>query len=355
MQIEVRSLQKTYGALQAVEDVSFDVADGQLLVILGPSGCGKTTVLRLIAGLEPATGGSIRIAGVDVTRLPPDRRNLSMVFQSYALFPHLSVRENIIFGLKVRKVPAAEIERRLTRVIELLGLADRLAAKPGELSGGMQQRVALGRAIIAEKPVTLMDEPLSNLDAKLRHAMRREICLLQRRLGISMLYVTHDQVEAMTMADRIVLMREGRIVQNDVPESFYERPASIFVARFIGTPPMNILPLCAAGDGAALTPDGPVLYPGLDAGRFKLGIRPENLRLAEKGQPAVVTGKEYLGSDTFIACAINGHEAIVRTRGMSDLKPEARIFLTWDPKTLHLFEVDTEMRLADAPTAVGLP
>lgn len=226
MQIEVRSLQKTYGRVQAVRDVSFDVAEGQLLVILGPSGCGKTTVLRIIAGLEPVSAGEIRIAGVDVTLLPPDRRNISMVFQSYALFPHLSVRENIIFGLKVRKVPGPEIERRLARVIQLLGLGQRLDAKPGELSGGMQQRVALGRAIIAEKPVTLMDEPLSNLDARLRNAMRREICALQRRLGISMVYVTHDQVEAMTMADRILLMREGSIVQDDVPESFYERTPS---------------------------------------------------------------------------------------------------------------------------------
>lgn len=355
MQIEVRSLQKTYGRVQAVRDVSFDVAEGQLLVILGPSGCGKTTVLRLIAGLEPVSAGEIRIAGVDVTLLPPDRRNISMVFQSYALFPHLSVRENIIFGLKVRKVPGPEIERRLARVIQLLGLGQRLDAKPGELSGGMQQRVALGRAIIAEKPVTLMDEPLSNLDARLRNAMRREICALQRRLGISMVYVTHDQVEAMTMADRILLMREGSIVQDDVPESFYERPANIFVARFIGTPPMNILPLCNAAGGAALTPDGPVLYPGLDGSRFKLGIRPENLRLADKGHAAVVTGKEYLGSDTFIACAINGHEAIVRTRGMSDLAPGTPISLTWNPKTLCLFDAHTEMRIDGAPEADPLP
>ncbi len=354
MQIEVRQVSKRYGKVQAVKEASFGVEEGQLLVILGPSGCGKTTLLRLIAGLEAVTSGTIRIAGAEVTHLPPDRRNISMVFQSYALFPHLSVRENIIFGLKVRKVPPAEIEKRLARVIDLLGLANRLDAKPGELSGGMQQRVALGRAIIAEKPVCLMDEPLSNLDAKLRNAMRREICALQRRLGISMVYVTHDQVEAMTMADRIVLMREGRIVQEDVPESFYERPANIFVARFIGTPPMNILPLCPTSAGAALAPDGPVLYPGLEAGRFRLGIRPENVRLAEKGHPAVVTGKEYLGSDTFIACEIDGHELIVRTRGMSNLAPGTGIFLTWEPRTLCLFDVETEARINDAPQAVPL-
>ena len=350
-QIEVQNVRKSYGKVLAVKEASFDVADGQLLVILGPSGCGKTTLLRLIAGLEPVTAGSIRIAGAEVTHLPPDRRNISMVFQSYALFPHLSVRENIIFGLRVRKVPAAEIEKRLAKVIDLLGLANRLDAKPGELSGGMQQRVALGRAIIAEKPVCLMDEPLSNLDAKLRNAMRREICSLQRRLGISMVYVTHDQVEAMTMADRIVLMRDGLIIQDDVPESFYERPANIFVARFIGTPPMNIMPLCPTARGAALAPDGPVIYPGLDGSAFALGIRPENTRLSDQGHPAVVTGREYLGSDTFIACEINGHELIVRTRGMSALSPGTPVFLTWDPKTLCLFDVETEARLADAPAA----
>jgi sn-glycerol 3-phosphate transport system ATP-binding protein len=349
MQIEVRSVNKRYGKLIAVDDASFGVAKGQLLVILGPSGCGKTTLLRLISGLESVNSGSICIAGEEVTHLPPDRRNISMVFQSYALFPHLSVRENIIFGLKVRKVRRDEIERRLTRVIDLLGLANRLDSKPGELSGGMQQRVALGRAIIAEKPVTLMDEPLSNLDAKLRNSMRREICSLQRRLGLSMVYVTHDQIEAMTMADRIVLMREGRIIQDDVPESFYERPANIFVARFIGTPPMNILPLCDTADGAALQPAGPVLFPGVQGNRFKLGIRPENVRLVDKGHPAVVTGHEYLGSDTFISCEIDGKEIVLRTRGMHTISKGTQVQLTWDPKALCLFDARTEERLEEMP------
>jgi sn-glycerol 3-phosphate transport system ATP-binding protein len=349
MQIEVRGVSKHYRRVVAVDNASFAVEEGQLLVILGPSGCGKTTLLRLIAGLEAVTAGAIRIAGSDVTHLPPDRRNISMVFQSYALFPHLTVRENIVFGLKVRKVPKKEIARRLARVIDLLGLADRLESKPGELSGGMQQRVALGRAIIAEKPVTLMDEPLSNLDAKLRNSMRREICTLQRRLGIGMIYVTHDQVEAMTMADRIVLMREGRIVQDDFPESFYERPASTFVARFIGTPPMNILPLVSTPAGAALEPHGRVLFAGLEGSRFKLGIRPENLRLAEAGQAARVTGHEYLGSDTFIACEINGQEVIVRTRGRKTLPPGTQVHLTWEPGALCLFDAATEARLEALP------
>ena len=349
MQIEVRGVSKRYGKVRAVGNASFSVEEGQLLVILGPSGCGKTTLLRLIAGLETVTSGTIHIAGREVTDLPPDKRNISMVFQSYALFPHLSVRENIIFGLKVRKVPGPEIERRLARVIDLLGLGDRLDSKPGELSGGMQQRVALGRAIIAEKPVTLMDEPLSNLDAKLRNSMRREICCLQRRLGIGMVYVTHDQIEAMTMADRIVLMRDGSIIQDDVPENFYEQPANTFVARFIGTPPMNIIPLCATTGGAALEPGGEILFPGIDGNRFKLGIRPENIRIAEQGRPAVVTGQEYLGSDTFIACEINGHELIVRTRGRKTMLEGTRVHLTWDPHTLCLFDAQTEQRLESLP------
>ncbi len=345
MQIEVHEVTKHYGKVRAVNKVSFGVEEGQLLVILGPSGCGKTTLLRLIAGLETVTSGTIRISGTEVTHLPPDKRNISMVFQSYALFPHLSVRENIIFGLKVRKIPHDEIERRLERVIELLGLASRLDSKPGELSGGMQQRVALGRAIIAEKPVTLMDEPLSNLDAKLRNAMRREICFLQRRLGITTVYVTHDQVEAMTMADRIVLMRKGSIVQDDAPENFYEKPVNTFVARFIGTPPMNIMPLYPAPGGAALTPNGKVLFPGMDSSRFKLGIRPENIRISDDGQPAVVTGREYLGSDTMISCEVNAHELIVRTRGRQMPVEGTQVHLSWDPDTICLFDAQTGERV----------
>ncbi|SHF02476.1 carbohydrate ABC transporter ATP-binding protein, CUT1 family (TC 3.A.1.1.-) [Desulfacinum infernum DSM 9756] len=345
MQIEIRDVRKDYGRVQAVRGVSFSVEEGQLLVILGPSGCGKTTLLRLIAGLEPVTSGTIHIAGTDVTHLPPVKRNISMVFQSYALFPHLNVRENIIFGLKVRKVPADEIERRLKRVVDLLGLSGRLDSKPGELSGGMQQRVALGRAIIAEKPVTLMDEPLSNLDAKLRNSMRREICSLQRRLGITMIYVTHDQVEAMTMADRIVLMRDGQIVQDDSPENFYERPANTFVARFIGTPPMNIVPLCPTQGGAALEPGGRLLFPGMDPDRYLFGIRPENLRLAESGQPAMVTGREYLGSDTFVSCEIHGQEVIVRTRGRRNIREGTVVHLTWDPGDVNLFDARTQERV----------
>src|SRR6184192_3107269 len=240
------------GQVRAVDAISFEFEPGTLNVLLGPSGCGKSTTLRLIAGLEIADGGRILIAGRDVTRLPPAARNIAMVFQSYALFPHLSVAENIIFGLRVRKVERTESEARLDRVANLLGLTRLLDRKPSQLSGGQQQRVALGRAIIAQAPVCLMDEPLSNLDAQLRAEMRQEIRALQRKLGVTMLYVTHDQVEAMSMADRVVLMNGGRIVQNGTPVELYEQPANTFAARFIGTPPMNLLDLEKGPDGAVI-------------------------------------------------------------------------------------------------------
>src|ERR1700730_18911833 len=230
-EVELRSVTKIWGAEPAVSGVSFLVRAGDLVALLGPSGCGKSTTLRLIAGLETATSGSIMIAGKDVTNPAPAKRNVSMVFQSYALFPHLSVAENIVFGLKVRRVPAAERAERLRRAADVLGLGKLLDRKPSQLSGGQQQRVALGRALVAETPVCLMDEPLSNLDAQLRVEMRREIRALQQRLGITMLYVTHDQLEAMTMADQVVLMRSGVVEQDGSPAALYGRPATTFVAR----------------------------------------------------------------------------------------------------------------------------
>src|SRR5437764_3742785 len=252
----LRGITKAWGATAAVEDISFSAPAGHLVALLGPSGCGKSTTLRLIAGLESASAGTITIADREVTSLPPAKRGVSMVFQSYALFPHLSVAENIVFGLKVRDVPRAERQARLKRTAGILGLEQLLDRKPSQLSGGQQQRVALGRAIVAETPVCLMDEPLSNLDAQLRVEMRREIRSLQRRLGMTMLYVTHDQVEAMTMADEVVLMRNGRVEQDAVPAELYERPASIFVARFIGTPPMNVIPAALVPGTLASPPDG---------------------------------------------------------------------------------------------------
>src|SRR4051794_39622167 len=240
--VRLEGVTKSFGAGAAGDRGSFPGPPRGPVALLGPSGCGKSTTLRLIAGLESASAGTITIADREVTSLPPAKRGISMVFQNYALFPHLSVAENIVFGLKVRDVPRAERQARLKRTAGILGLEQLLDRKPSQLAGGQQQRVALGRAIVAETPVCLMDEPLSNLDAQLRVEMRREIRSLQRRLGMTMLYVTHDQVEAMTMADEVVLMRNGRVEQDAPPAELYERPASIFTARFVGTPPMNVLP-----------------------------------------------------------------------------------------------------------------
>jgi sn-glycerol 3-phosphate transport system ATP-binding protein len=346
MQIELEKVSKSWGDVQAVDQVSFTAPAGELLVVLGPSGCGKSTVLRLIAGLETVSAGAIRIEGKDVTGLPPAKRNLSMVFQSYALFPHLSVAENIVFGLKVRKLAAAERERRLERAMELLGLQGLLLRKPAELSGGQRQRVALGRAIVSEAPVCLMDEPLSNLDAKLRHEMRREIRTLQQRLGITMIYVTHDQVEAMTMADKIALLNAGRVEQFAPPEELYARPATIFAAGFIGTPPMNLLPLddadvlrWARANLAGSLPQGVL------AGLI-VGVRPEKISLADAGLAADVLSLEYLGADSLIACRIGACELIVRQSGRVKLAAGDRIHMTWPQAESHFFEARSGRRHA---------
>jgi sn-glycerol 3-phosphate transport system ATP-binding protein len=337
------------GAVRAVDDVSFAFDAGTLNVLLGPSGCGKSTTLRLIAGLEPADAGRILIGNRDVTGEPPARRSIAMVFQSYALFPHLTVGENILFGLRVRKIPAAERAERLSRVASLLGLSALLHRKPSQLSGGQQQRVALGRAIIAQAPVCLMDEPLSNLDAQLRAEMRLEIRALQRKLGITMVYVTHDQVEAMSMADRVVLMRSGRIEQDGAPVELYERPRNTFVARFIGTPPMNLLRLEAGRGGAVIAgTDAPAVLDG----RFApgtLGVRPEHIQLAfESGVRAAVHNIEYLGGDSLVSCAIGGQPLAVRVPGSVGLAPGDAVWLRWAPGAAHYFDVGG-MRAHGAP------
>jgi sn-glycerol 3-phosphate transport system ATP-binding protein len=310
-------------------------------VLLGPSGCGKSTTLRLIAGLESADGGRITIGNRDVTRLPPAARSIAMVFQSYALFPHLTVAENIVFGLRVRRVPPADRAERLKRVADLLGLTTLLARKPSQLSGGQQQRVALGRAIIAEAPVCLMDEPLSNLDAQLRAEMRLEIRALQRKLGITMVYVTHDQIEAMSMADRVVLMRAGRIEQNGRPVELYEDPANTFVARFIGTPPMNLLALEAGRGGAVVAgTDGPALLDGRFAAGM-LGVRPEHIGLAfEAGVRAVVDSVEYLGGDSLVGCRVGTQPVAVRVAGSVGLARGDATWLRWAPGAQHFFDAE---------------
>ncbi|HUH94216.1 MAG TPA: ABC transporter ATP-binding protein [Casimicrobiaceae bacterium] len=336
------------GEVRAVDDVSFALDAGTLNVLLGPSGCGKSTTLRLIAGLEPADRGRILIGGRDVTNLPPAQRNIAMVFQSYALFPHLSVAENIVFGLKVRKFGADERARRLQRVASLLGLDKLLDRKPSQLSGGQQQRVALGRAIIAEAPVCLMDEPLSNLDAQLRAEMRTEIRSLQRKLGITMVYVTHDQVEAMTMADRVILLDAGRIEQNGTPVDLYEAPADVFVARFIGTPPMNLLRLEPGHGGAVIQGTaGPGVAPAERAGAT-LGVRPEHIAIGrDGGVEAEVAGVEYLGADSLLSCRI-GHQTIAaRVAGRVGLSPGDATRLSWARGAQHFFDGASGRRIEE--------
>ncbi|TWS96331.1 ABC transporter ATP-binding protein [Reyranella sp. CPCC 100927] len=340
--ITLREVSKVWGTVRALDDATFTTREGQLLVLLGPSGCGKSTTLRLIAGLDSASSGQIEILGRDVTNLPPAARNVSMVFQSYALFPHLSVAENIIFGLKVRHVPASERAARLKRAADMLGLAALLDRKPSQLSGGQQQRVALGRAIVAQTPVCLMDEPLSNLDAQLRAEMRREIRALQQRLGITMAYVTHDQVEAMTMADQVILMKDGRIEQDGAPAALYERPATIFTARFVGTPPMNVIPADAIAAAGSADP-----LQGAPAGSsLMLGVRPEHVRLVESGGvPASVTATEYLGADTLVQTRVGSSEMMARLPGRIDLAPGAAVRLDWQPGSRHWFDAVSGLRV----------
>ena len=341
--VRLIGVSRRWGATAALDRVSIDIAPGSFTVLLGPSGCGKTTCLRIVAGLETATEGRIEIAGRDVTNLQPAARGVAMVFQSYALFPHLSVAENIVFGLKARRVRPQERARRLAHALEMLGIRHLLERKPGQLSGGQQQRVALGRAIVAEAPVCLMDEPLSNLDAQLRAEMRREILALQRRLGITMLYVTHDQTEAMSMADQIVLLRDGRIEQDAPPAEIYARPATSFVGGFIGTPPMNLLPLERREAGMVLRgTEGPVLAPP-GMGPLLGGIRPESLRLADHGIAARVRHAEYLGADTVLACTVGEVSLLARLPGRVVLADGASVRLAVD-EPIHLFDAATGRR-----------
>jgi sn-glycerol 3-phosphate transport system ATP-binding protein len=360
--VRLTGITKAWGTTAAVENISFSAPAGHLVALLGPSGCGKSTTLRLIAGLETATAGTIRIAERDVTALPPAKRGVSMVFQNYALFPHLSVAENILFGLKVRDVPRGERDARLKRAAGILGLDSLLERKPSQLSGGQQQRVALGRAIVAETRVCLMDEPLSNLDAQLRVEMRREIRALQRRLGMTMLYVTHDQVEAMTMADQVVLMRNGRIEQDATPAVLYEKPATIFAARFVGTPPMNVIPAALVPDALAPTPNGRA------RDTLAIGIRPEAAQLTAGGVPATVAAVEYLGADTLLdtrlahvpekwAPVFRERRApmqgsidqpfIVRVSGRASASPGDNIGMRWDPSAAHWFDQSSQRRIDD--------
>ena len=322
--IELAGVAKSWGPTTALHAINLQIEKGTFCVLLGPSGCGKSTTLRIIAGLEVATAGRVRIDGRDVTDAPPAQRGIAMVFQNYALFPHLTVADNITFGLSVRKMPGAEMATRLKETAALLGLSALLDRRPGQLSGGQQQRVALGRALVARASVCLMDEPLSNLDAQLRQEMRLELRDLQQKLGLTVVYVTHDQTEAMTMADRVVLMRDGRVEQNGPPEELYSRPATAFTARFIGTPPMNLIA----------------------RGEKLIGIRPEHIRIvSQDGHPARVRSVEHLGADSIVLCEIDGQPILVRQDGFSKAAPGDNIRLAWMTSDEHQFDQATDRRL----------
>jgi sn-glycerol 3-phosphate transport system ATP-binding protein len=348
--VDVRAVTKAWGDTRAVDAVSFSVRKGDLLVLLGPSGCGKSTMLRMIAGLDEPGSGSIAIAGRDVAGLTGAARGVAMVFQSYALFPHLNVADNITFGLSVRGVPKQDAMQRLDRIVALLGLEALLQRKPAQLSGGQQQRVALGRALIAEAPVCLLDEPLSNLDAQLRQELRREIRALQQRLGITMIYVTHDQSEAMSMADQVILMRSGRIEQNGTPVELYEQPATLFTARFIGNTPMNLLDLDDGPNGAVISGhDGPALFAGEGRGRV-LGLRPEDVTVESAGGRgrfhATVTAIEYLGAEAVVSCNLGQRSVLARTRGDGAPPVGSVVGLGWDASAAHIFDAASGRRLA---------
>jgi len=341
---------RQFGSVRALDGITTGSEKGEFVILLGPSGCGKSTLLRIIAGLDTPSAGRVLIGGRDVTALPPAQRGIAMVFQNYALFPHLSVAENIVFGLKARRVSKSAREARLAQAAEALGLSTLLDRRPNQLSGGQQQRVALARAIVAEAPICLMDEPLSNLDAKLRAEMRREIHALQRRIGMMMIYVTHDQAEAMSMADRVVLMRDGRIEQDASPAEIYAKPASVFAASFIGTPPMSLLRLGRGANGAVVRgTDGPVIA-SLAATDTILGVRPEDVAPTENaGVPGRVLAAEFLGAETVLSCAIGdaGETLQARVPGHHTITAGEAIRLRL-PAAQHFFDAQTGQRLLES-------
>lgn len=325
--INVKNLVKKWGDLRAVDNVSFTAHEGTLTVLLGPSGCGKSTILRMIAGLEDVDGGEVYIGGQDVTHQEPAKRGVSMVFQSYALFPHLDVRENILFGLKVRRVKPQEQEKRLAKAAGMVGLEKLLDRKPAQLSGGQRQRVALARTIVADQPVCLMDEPLSNLDAKLRAEMRDEIHRLQRSLNLTMVYVTHDQTEAMSMADQVVLLKDGKIVQIGAAAELYDQPSTDFAAQFLGTPPMNVLPISELESQVEPA-----------HGSWFLGIRPEKIRIDDSGLPVEVSAVDYMGAETVLRLRHRGHTLMARIDGRTQAVPGDRVNIAWNQEDVHLFD-----------------
>ena len=346
--ISLQNVRKAFGAVEVVKGVSFEVADGDFAVLVGPSGCGKSTLLRLIAGLETITSGDLYLDGQRTNDVPPDRRGIAMVFQSYALYPHMTVAENIGFSLDLKKTPKAQIAKEVGRVAELLQIGDLLDRRPAALSGGQRQRVAIGRAIIKQPRVILFDEPLSNLDAALRVQMRAELQKLHQELRPTIVYVTHDQVEAMTMATKIVVLNKGEVAQTDAPIELYRRPNGAFVATFIGSPRMNLLPGAlldgqrfASVSGWSVVVQGKAVS-AKTGDAVSLGVRPEDIRLtASDARPdftANVMLVERLGAETYLNVRSGDDALLVRVPGDMPIKIGEAVGLTLDPRALHLFD-----------------
>jgi multiple sugar transport system ATP-binding protein len=341
----------------AVPGIDLEIGDGEFVVLVGPSGCGKSTTLRMLAGLEEVNEGKIFIGDRDITHLPPKDRDIAMVFQNYALYPHMSVADNMAFALKMAKMPESERKQRVADAAKILGLEDYLDRKPKALSGGQRQRVAMGRAIVRQPQVFCMDEPLSNLDAKMRVQTRTDIAKLQQDLGVTTVYVTHDQVEAMTMGDRVAVMNFGELQQVDTPLGLYDKPKNLFVAGFIGSPQMNLIEAIAkdgqAQIGTYLVPVDPTASKKMQ-GRITVGVRPEAWRLvseSEGGLPVHVTVVEELGADGFVygTCDVEGTpgNVIVRVSGRDSVHKGDTIYVTTDPHSVHVFDTETGDRISD--------
>jgi multiple sugar transport system ATP-binding protein len=355
-EIEIKDLVKTYpgASYRATDSVSLTVADGEFVVLVGPSGCGKTTLLRMVAGLEMPDSGGITIGGKDVTQLPARRRNVSMVFQSYAIFPHMKVRTNIGFGLAMRDTPKAEIEERVKRAAEVLELTDYLDRYPAQLSGGQRQRVAVARAIVVDAEVLLMDEPLSNLDALLRLQFRAELKRIVARLGTTTVYVTHDQAEAMSLGDRVAVMRSGRIAQIGPPVDVYDRPSERFVGGFLGAPPMNFVPATVTRDGQLAIGEQALPAPSQLAGwkgrEILLGVRAENITVGSSGRlAATVEVVEPTGAAVLLTVRLGGHELKVQAPASFRTRPDSEVRLDCPPESLRYYDPESGLALVDNP------
>ena len=351
--VRISNVRKSFGATEILRGVSIDVADGEFTVLVGPSGCGKSTLLRMIAGLERITSGEIHIAERSVNEVSPKHRDIAMVFQNYALYPHMTVSKNMEFGLRLRRETTTNVQTRVAYAAEILGLGELLERYPRQLSGGQRQRVAMGRAIVRAPQVFLFDEPLSNLDAKLRVAMRAEIKALHQRLKTTTVYVTHDQMEAMTMADRIVVMRDGLIEQAGTPLDIYDNPCNSFVADFIGSPAMNLIHgrIRRGGNITFETDDG-LRFPLVkdvsadNGGELIYGVRPEHIRVASNGIPGQVLVVEPTGSETQIVVKVGRDELTCISRERLFLRPMENVCVALDPATVHLFDAASGCRLA---------